>query len=129
MASLPRPADARQPSPSGLGGVCQTHLHDASQDYAQPLQMFRNERGHFQEVSREAGVLIAPIIPWGISSVNAGFAGTVCLHPTTLSRVFENICTSLAYHGFRRFLVIAGHYENAWPLAASAELGPWPQYR
>jgi creatinine amidohydrolase len=75
-----------------------------------------------KEVSRETGILVAPIIPWGISSVNAGFAGTVSLLPETLSRVFENICTSLAYHGFRRFLVIAGHYENAWPLAGSAEI-------
>jgi hypothetical protein len=42
--------------------------HDAGQDYAQPLQLFRNRNGQFQEVSREAGA------PFGQPLVGRGAA-------------------------------------------------------
>jgi creatinine amidohydrolase len=73
------------------------------------------------EASRRTGVALAPTIPWGNSSVNMGFAGTMTLSPSLLERLIEELCRSLALHGFRRFVVISGHYGNVWPVASAAE--------
>lgn len=69
----------------------------------------------------EAGVVIAPAIPWGLSSVNMGFAGTMTLSAQTCQRIIVETCASLAFHGFRRFALVSGHYNNVWPAAAAAE--------
>jgi creatinine amidohydrolase len=74
-----------------------------------------------QEASRRTGVALAPTIPWGSSSVNMGFAGTMTLSTSLLEQLIEELCRSLALHGFRRFVVISGHYENVWPAASAAE--------
>jgi creatinine amidohydrolase len=50
-----------------------------------------------------------------------GFAGTVALSPNLLASVLEELCASLAVHGFRRFAVVTGHYGNVWPAAHAAE--------
>lgn len=74
-----------------------------------------------QEAARRTGVLVAPTIPWGNSSVNMGFAGTITLDPRLLAELVGGICSSLAFHGFRRFAVVSGHYGNVWPVASVAE--------
>ena len=73
------------------------------------------------EAARRTGVLVAPTIPWGNSSVNMGFAGTIALEPRLLLDLVAGICSSLAFHGFRRFAVVTGHYGNVWPVASVAE--------
>jgi creatinine amidohydrolase len=72
--------------------------------------------------SRASGVLIAPPIPWGVSSVNMAFAGTMTLSPETCERIVTELCMSLAFHGFRRIVVICGHSSNVWSAANAAEL-------
>jgi creatinine amidohydrolase len=74
-----------------------------------------------EEAARRTGVLVAPTIPWGNSSVNMGFAGTITLEPRLLEALVGGICSSLAFHGFRRFAVVSGHYGNVWPVASVAE--------
>lgn len=74
-----------------------------------------------EEAAERTGVLIAPTIPWGNSSVNMGFAGTIALDPRLLADLVGGICLSLAFHGFRRFAVVSGHYGNVWPVASVAE--------
>jgi creatinine amidohydrolase len=73
------------------------------------------------EASGSSGILVAPTIPWGNSSVNMGFAGTIAVSPDLLTRLLDEICSSLAAHGFRRFAVVSGHYGNVWPVANAAE--------
>jgi creatinine amidohydrolase len=73
------------------------------------------------EAARRSGVALAPTIPWGNSSVNMGYSGTIALSPSLLERLLEELCGSLAAHGFRRFAVVSGHYGNVWPVAAAAE--------
>lgn len=75
-----------------------------------------------EEASRQTGVLIAPEVPWGNSSVNLGFPGTIAVAPEILARLVEAICSSLAFSGFRRFAIVAGHYGNVWPVASIAEI-------
>jgi creatinine amidohydrolase len=74
-----------------------------------------------EEAAERTGVVIAPEIPWGNSSVNMGFAGTIALDPRLLADLVGGICSSLAFHGFRRFAVVSGHYGNVWPVASVAE--------
>jgi creatinine amidohydrolase len=69
----------------------------------------------------EAGVVVAPAIPWGLSSVNMAFAGTMTVSAPTCQRLIVELCASLAFHGFRRFALVTGHYNNVWPAAAAAE--------
>jgi creatinine amidohydrolase len=71
--------------------------------------------------SSSTGVVVAPAIPWGASAVNMGFPGTITLEPRVLERIVEGVCLSLAFHGFRRFAIVSGHYENVWPAASAAE--------
>jgi creatinine amidohydrolase len=73
------------------------------------------------EAAARTDVLIAPTIPWGNSSVNMAFAGTITLEPRLLAELVGGICSSLAFHGFRRFAVVSGHYGNVWPVASIAE--------
>lgn len=75
-----------------------------------------------EEAAQRTGVLIAPAVPWGSSSVNLAFAGTISLDWQLLARVVESICVTLAEHGFRRFAVVSGHYGNVWPVASIAEV-------
>jgi creatinine amidohydrolase len=74
-----------------------------------------------QAAAQRTGVLIAPTIPWGNSSVNMAFAGTITLDPRLLIELLVGVCSSLAFHGFRRFAIVTGHYGNVWPVASAAE--------
>jgi creatinine amidohydrolase len=74
-----------------------------------------------EAAAERTDVLIAPAIPWGNSSVNMGFAGTMAASPNLLASLLEELCESLAAHGFRRFAVVSGHYGNVWPVAHAAE--------
>ena len=74
-----------------------------------------------EDASRRSGVLVSPAVPWGNSSVNMGFAGTIAVSPELLARLVEELCVSLAVHGFRRFAIVSGHYGNVWPVAHAAE--------
>ena len=69
-----------------------------------------------------SGALIAPPIPWGVSSVNIGFAGTMTLSAATCERIITELTMSLAFHGFRRVVVVSGHSSNVWSAANAAEL-------
>ena len=64
---------------------------------------------------------IAPPIPWGISSVNIAFPGTMSLSAETSERVVMELCMSLASHGFRRIVVVSGHSSNVWAASNAAE--------
>ncbi len=75
-----------------------------------------------EAASRATGVLIAPPIPWGVSSVNMGFPGTLTLSPGTCERIITELCMSVAFHGFQRVALISGHSSNVWPAANAAEL-------
>lgn len=75
-----------------------------------------------EQAAERAGVLVAPAVPWGNSSVNRAFPGTVVIEPDLLARIVESICVSLAEHGFSRFAIVTGHYGNVWPVASIAEL-------
>src|SRR6185503_252838 len=56
---------------------------------------------------RRAGYrpLLAPSLPYGVSTLAVGWSGTVSLSPRTLRRLVAEIVGALADHGFRRFVL------------------------
>ena len=49
--------------------------------------------------------VLAPSIPYGVSTLAIGWSGTVSLSPATLRRLVVEIVGALAEHGFRRFVL------------------------
>jgi creatinine amidohydrolase len=49
--------------------------------------------------------ILAPSIPYGVSTLAVGWSGTVSLSPTTLYRLVVEIVGALAAQGFRRFVL------------------------
>lgn len=68
------------------------------------------------------GVVVAPMLNYGMALAQMGFPGTISLRPTTLIAVLEDILRSLYRHGFRRVLVVNGHGGNAAALASAVQM-------
>jgi creatinine amidohydrolase len=49
--------------------------------------------------------ILAPSIPYGVSTLAVGWPGTVSLSISTLRRLIVELVTGLASHGFRRFVL------------------------
>jgi creatinine amidohydrolase len=60
--------------------------------------------------------VLAPAMPYGVSTLAADWNGTVSLSVDTLRRVLVDVVRSLARHGFRRF-VLANRQPRAGPAA------------
>src|SRR5207245_8577276 len=70
--------------------------------------------------------ILAPAIPYGVSTLAIGWPGTVSLSIPTLRRLIVEVVTGLAGHGFRRFVLTnyqadPGHLKAI--AAARRELG------
>lgn len=84
--------------------------------------------GVAERVARNVGGLVAPTIPYGYKSQarsggGQSFPGTTSLDAQTLALVVRDIIRNLGAHGVRRFVVVNGHFENAWPLVEGVDLG------
>ena len=74
--------------------------------------------GIAREAGRRSGVLVAPVLPYGMSLHHMAFPGTISLRPSTLVQVTCDLLSSLARHGFRRILLLNGHGGNTPSLLA-----------
>jgi len=70
------------------------------------------------EAGRRAGVVAAPVIPYGMALHHMAFPGTISLRPSTLMRVVYDVLAALSRHGFRRVLLLNGHGGNVPSLMA-----------
>lgn len=61
-------------------------------------------------------VLVAPPLAFGSSQHWMEFAGTISLPLDLLMTLLIEVCRCIAAHGFRRILVVNGHYAHAEPL-------------
>jgi creatinine amidohydrolase len=57
-------------------------------------------------------VLVAPTIRPGVSFNHIDFPGTISLQPETLTRIVEDMVSSLASHGFKKIILLNGHGGN-----------------
>jgi creatinine amidohydrolase len=61
-------------------------------------------------------VLVLPPVPYGLNLHHIDFPGTIHIEPEVFIAFCLNVTKSVAYHGFKRILVVNGHGSNA-PLA------------
>lgn len=57
-------------------------------------------------------VVVLPSIPYGYTHHVMDFPGTINVEPTTFVRLLLDVTRSLAYHGFKRIVIINGHGSN-----------------
>jgi len=72
--------------------------------------------------SERSGVLVAPVLNFGVSPYFLAYPGTISLRTTTFMNVVEDIVRSLYNQGFRRFFVMNGHGGNSGARTALTEL-------
>jgi creatinine amidohydrolase len=66
------------------------------------------------EVGRRAcdRVLVLPTISYGLNLHHIDFPGTIHIEPEAFIAFCVNVTKSVAYHGFRRILIVNGHGSN-----------------
>ena len=70
-----------------------------------------------EAAKRSKGLLLAmPSVAYGYTSHVMDFPGTITIHHETFMRYIVDIGLSLAYHGFKKMIVINGHRSNMQPL-------------
>lgn len=75
-----------------------------------------------EDASRRTSAVVVPPMWWGFSPHHMWLSGTITLRPGTIAAIIEDVCGSLAAHGFRRIVVVNGHrVANLPPL----QIGMW----
>jgi creatinine amidohydrolase/Fe(II)-dependent formamide hydrolase-like protein len=72
-----------------------------------------------ERVAPRVDALVAPAIPFGVSPEHEGFAGLVTLTPRTMIALAREVSVSLARGGFKRIVLVNGHYTNVVALHAA----------
>jgi creatinine amidohydrolase len=70
-----------------------------------------------RRVAPELGAAVAPTINYGLSYPHAGFTGLVFVRIPTFMAFVEDVVVGLATSGFRRIVLLNGHYDNTYALA------------
>jgi creatinine amidohydrolase len=83
--------------------------------------------GVAERVARNVGGLVAPTFQYGYKSMPRSgggqtFPGTTSLDAQTFAHTLRDVIRDLAVHGAKRFVVMNGHYENAWPSVEGLDL-------
>jgi creatinine amidohydrolase len=74
-----------------------------------------------EAAQRSNGLLLAmPVVSYGYTTHVMDFPGTITIHHETLIRFVVDIGLSLAYHGFKKMIIVNGHGSNAQPLELAA---------
>jgi creatinine amidohydrolase len=76
------------------------------------------------EVARRAAAeldaIVAPPIAFGLAHDHRGAHGLIHLRLDTFVSLVKDVCVSLAEAGFRRIVLLNGHYVNSWALSYAA---------
>ena len=72
--------------------------------------------------------MVAPTLQYGYKSMPRSgggqtFPGTTSLDANTLSLTLGDIISDMGAHGARRFVIVNGHFENAWVTVEGLDLG------
>jgi creatinine amidohydrolase len=69
--------------------------------------------------------LVAPPIGFGLAPDHKGAHGVIYVRLETFVHLVRDVCVTLAEAGFRRIVLLNGHYVNSWALQyASAQIYP-----
>ena len=83
--------------------------------------------GVAERVARQVGGLVAPTLNYGYKSMPRSgggqrFPGTASLDAATFSHTIRDVIRDMGLHGARRFVILNGHFENAWPSVEGLDL-------
>ena len=67
-----------------------------------------------EEAAKRAGgdILLMPLIPYGFETHHMDFPGTINTHYETFIKQVLDVTQSLAYHGFKKIILLNGHGSN-----------------
>ena len=68
-----------------------------------------------RKVAERLPALLAPLMPYGLSSSHMSFKGTITVSPETFALFARDVMSSLIHHGFKRIVVINGNEPNFYP--------------
>jgi creatinine amidohydrolase len=68
----------------------------------------------------ELGALVAPPIGFGLAPDHRGASGLVYLRLETFINLVRDVCVTLSQSGFRKIVLLNGHYVNSWALQYAA---------
>jgi creatinine amidohydrolase len=63
-------------------------------------------------VSDATGILVAPVVWYGVSNTTKAYTGTTMVEPDTLKAYTRDILTALKNSGFKKAYITSGHYSN-----------------
>ncbi len=69
-----------------------------------------------EKVAAKLNALLAPLMPYGLSSSHMNFKGTVSLSPEAFTLFSKDVLTSLIRHGFKKIVIVNGNEPNYYPL-------------
>ncbi|MFQ5425795.1 MAG: creatininase family protein, partial [Gaiellales bacterium] len=70
-----------------------------------------------RRVAEVKSALVAPPVPYGLSSGHRGFKGLAYVNVDTYLKLIEDLTLSLAESGFRRIVFVNGHFVDTVALA------------
>lgn len=76
--------------------------------------------GLARRITDEIGGILLPPLPYGQTSDNAGFAGTMTLSFDTVRAIAKDIAIALKQQGARGFVIVNGDFGNQAPLRQAA---------
>lgn len=80
-----------------------------------------------REAASHVNGLVAPALPYGCRSLprcggGEAFPGTLSIASHTFSLLVKDVICALVKDGFRRIVVMPGHFENIWPANEGIQL-------
>ena len=73
-----------------------------------------------RRVAPELNALVGPPVPFGLAADHRGAAGLAYLRLGTFTALLRDVTVSLAEAGFRRIVLLNGHYVNTWAMQYAA---------
>jgi creatinine amidohydrolase len=70
-------------------------------------------------LARRIGALVAPTLTYGASGDHRGYPGVPFVSTRTLTALVQDVVLSLAGGGFRKIILVNGHYTNSIALSAA----------
>ncbi len=73
-----------------------------------------------KRIAAKLGIIVAPMIPIGLSDQHLAWPGSLSLRPETIQAILSDVVDSLFPHGFRKFIFLYFHTKNKIAVDAAA---------
>ncbi len=100
----------------------------ATEQHGPHLPLGTDAMGAFAVARRLAeriDVVLAPMIPFGMSEYHMTWPGTITLSASTVTALLKDVARSLIRHGVKRIVIINGHEGNAPSIQVAASEIQW----